>query len=302
MGVNPPGGAAEEGPPGTPRPPARLFAILAREAPVGVIFRRGPTEWTRLIRWDTANDTFEPGHWFRGSIYTGESDLSPDGKLLVYHAAKWGKWSAYYEALQAGDLKGQRESMEHWTAISKPPWLTALALWPPYLTYGGGFFASNRQVVLYLPHEGLRPFPDKRPRGVKVSSDDDWKGDPSLFTCGWTVTYYWQYDKPKVWRTPHVREKPRPGGGPTLVHTIDYRSKAKWPDRYELRKGDGSLEELPGADWANWDKAGRLVYAAAGKLWARDAVKRRLQPPRELADFNAMEPEAIPPPDWAKSW
>jgi hypothetical protein len=39
-----------------------------------------------------------------------------------------------------------------------------------------------------------------------------------------------------------------------------------------------------------------------GKLWAREAVKRRLQPPRELADFNTMEPEAIPPPDWAKHW
>ncbi len=41
-----------------PAPPCRLSVILAREAPVGVIFRRGPAKW------------------FHGRIYERRSDLS----------------------------------------------------------------------------------------------------------------------------------------------------------------------------------------------------------------------------------
>ncbi len=46
--------------PGT-RPECRLSVILARDATVGVIFRRGPTNWTQVIRWNTATDTFDAG-------------------------------------------------------------------------------------------------------------------------------------------------------------------------------------------------------------------------------------------------
>lgn len=38
--------------------PCRLFVILARSTPAGVILRRGPTEWVQLIRWDTSDDSF----------------------------------------------------------------------------------------------------------------------------------------------------------------------------------------------------------------------------------------------------
>ncbi len=38
--------------------PCRLSIILARAAPVGVIFRRGPTDWVQLIKWNTDRDSF----------------------------------------------------------------------------------------------------------------------------------------------------------------------------------------------------------------------------------------------------
>ena len=31
-----------------------MFVLLARQASVGVILRRGPTDWWRVTRWDTA--------------------------------------------------------------------------------------------------------------------------------------------------------------------------------------------------------------------------------------------------------
>ena len=65
-----------------------LFAILARKANKAVILRRGPSDWVRLISWDTEHDTFELGQWFHGRIYERRCDLSPDGSKLIYFARK----------------------------------------------------------------------------------------------------------------------------------------------------------------------------------------------------------------------
>jgi len=136
-------------------PPARLFVLLAREAPVGVILRRGPSQWVQLIRWQTDTDTFEPGQWFRGRIYEHKCDLSPDGRLLVYFAKKSGN---SFRHPDYGDA---------WTAISRPPYFTALALWPVWRTwYGGGLFRSNHTVWLNH-HPATKPHPDHQPDGLE---------------------------------------------------------------------------------------------------------------------------------------
>src|SRR5690349_10075456 len=44
-----------------PPPPARLFVLLASNSPVGVILRRGPTDWVQMIKWHTDTDKFEEG-------------------------------------------------------------------------------------------------------------------------------------------------------------------------------------------------------------------------------------------------
>src|SRR5215471_13433178 len=105
----------------------RLFVILAREAHKAIIFRRGPSNWVRLIVWNTDNDTFEYGQWFKGRVYEEKCDLSPNGTKLIYFAAK------HYKRF---DLKAEYKN--YWTAISKPPYFTALAMWPEITTYGGG--------------------------------------------------------------------------------------------------------------------------------------------------------------------
>lgn len=94
------------------KPQVRLYALLAREANVAVVFRRGPSKRVQLLLWHTDTDEFEEGQWFKGRIYERRSDLSPNGKLLVYFAAD------------------HKEGYFSWTAVSKPPFLTALALWP----------------------------------------------------------------------------------------------------------------------------------------------------------------------------
>ena len=63
--------------------PCRLFVYLAREAPVGVVLRRGPSDWARLSLWHTDDDWFEHGQWMRARVFERRSDLSPDGSLFV---------------------------------------------------------------------------------------------------------------------------------------------------------------------------------------------------------------------------
>jgi hypothetical protein len=89
--------------------PCRLSVFLAREAPIGVILRRGPSEWAQLVRWDRDTDTFEPGQWFHGRVYKRRCDLSADGRLFIYFAAKH------------GPRRDDDDVGEAWTAISRPP-------------------------------------------------------------------------------------------------------------------------------------------------------------------------------------
>jgi len=116
-------------------PPARLHFFFARKAPLGVIFRWGPRKLIRLILWHTDTDTFEPGHWFAGKIAVDKANLSPDGTMLIYEA---------YRHNQGGE-DGYSDA---WIAISKPPYLTALTLWPTDWGRVSGDFLDNKTVAL----------------------------------------------------------------------------------------------------------------------------------------------------------
>ena len=70
---------------------ARIHAILAREADKAVVFRRGPSSKTAILEWDLKADKFKLGQWFYGSFYPYRCDISPDGRHLVYFAAKYGR-------------------------------------------------------------------------------------------------------------------------------------------------------------------------------------------------------------------
>lgn len=115
--------------------PCWMCVLLAREANIGVILRRGPTDWWHLALWNTNDDTFEGGQWFRGRLYPDKCDVSPNGELIIYFCGKWRRRDVD---------SGQGET---WTAVSRPPYFTALALWPMSGTWGGhGVFVENQTV------------------------------------------------------------------------------------------------------------------------------------------------------------
>jgi hypothetical protein len=306
--------------------PARLYVLLARNAPVGVILLRGPSRWVQLIRWNTADDTLQPGQWFRGRIYRECCDLSPSGDKLIYFAAKHNKQ-------QTADPTYTYA----WTAISKVPYFTALALWPNGdIRFGGGLFGDENTVWLnsmgaisqYPPD--LMPHPDHRPpdsvtivpNPIAFLSDGTWlcyqyPDYARMLRDGWT----WHKDglqkvfdvlQPKDVRRQYLpRDLYRriPKQGWWILHLrlpLIGVYKADKNESYFLHWGKSdtsTVEALDGVEWADWDQRGRLVCAREGKLYETlpTTASERLEW-REIADFSKAKPYLMSPPDWAKTW
>ncbi len=91
----------------------------------------------QLLKWNLSDDTFEHGQWLNGRIYERRADLSPSGQYMIYFAAKF---------------KGP---MTSWTAISKPPYLTAIALWEGMGAWGGGGLFDD-ETHIQLNHSVTR--------------------------------------------------------------------------------------------------------------------------------------------------
>ena len=169
---------------------ARLHAILAREAPKAIIFRRGPSGQVCTVGWDLETDTFTTGQWLKGRIYEYRSDLSPDGKFMIYFATDYRRPDTIQQLAEKlreekfGPLDGNPLSDEYWekrirqteeisltesgkldkfaatpeasspswTAISRAPYLKALGLWFNGTAWnGGGLFLDKNNVWLNAP-------------------------------------------------------------------------------------------------------------------------------------------------------
>jgi hypothetical protein len=295
-----------------------LYVILAREAPRAVILRRGGTGQVRLILWHTDSDEFEPGQWLKGRIHGPLSDLSPDGSLFIYAA---GRPSA-----------GGERASEYgyaWTAISRPPYLTALALWPAAkpgvgggsIYEGGGLFVDKRTILLdhlplwSTPHPAHTP-----PRSLRVTYPDrphfglpDPKGKGTLplelyrlVRDGWRVTKRIAFDDAPRYRQllqPWILERPSRDRRRVLILQDDQNYVWGGKGRlYRLRDvTTGEESEIAGAAWADWDQAGRLAFARGGALFAAEPGES-LDDARQIADFAEQRFESIVAPGWATVW
>src|SRR6266498_593203 len=165
-----------------PSAQVRLFVMLAQKPPKAMIFRGGPSRQVLLISWDTAHDTFECGQWFKGRIHERRCDLSPDGDLLLYFAAK------------------HRGPIQSWTALSRTPYLTALAMWPQSGCYGGGghFLSQHRIALNHEDSEMGLAEGFTLPKGLRVeqfSGRPDWAEDDPIWSQrlvrdGWELVSY----------------------------------------------------------------------------------------------------------------
>jgi hypothetical protein len=289
-------------------PSARLFVILARSAPVGVVLRRGPSNWVQVIRWRTDTDTFEEGHWFKGRIYERRSDLSPDGSLFIYFANQF----------NARSINDPHYTYA-WTAISRPLYLTALALWPKGdCWHGGGLFLDPRTVWLNHRPGVATPHPDHQPQGLRIISNPEAYGEDApvywrrLQRDGWELLERGKFSRVRSRRWGYQAEQPevwqRPDGTGTLrllmsLMAIGAREPGRrYVLRFEVVGRRKPRIVLDGATWADWDHGGRLVAAQDGRLLTFDPHSATSATPRVLADFNERVPAPLPPPEWATRW
>ena len=282
----------------------RLWAILARESDVAVVLRRGPSKQVLLIRWHRQDDSFFCGQWFKGRVYELRCDLSPSGERFLYFAANY------------------KEPYYSWTAISRPPFFTALALWPKGDCWGGGGqFATERKIVLnHRAHEMKLADDLHLPKSLRVEpfgSHSGWGEDSPLHEAtlereGWQLTnagkavehsfngpIWYTFDPPQTW------SKVQPGtNGCSLRFMLTGYHRRGGPNRVTeaaVVNGDRELK-LGEPDWADWDANGDLLYAQDGRLYRRRIGQRRFEEPQCLLDTTALEFRPLEPSAEARKW
>ena len=292
------------------KPSVSLYAILARDARVGIVFRRGPSKQVLLLLWRTDTDQFYEGQWFKGRIYERRCDLSPSGARLIYFAAKY---TAPYAT---------------WTAVSRPPFLTAVALWPKGDAWGGGgLFAKEGEILLnHRPAEMKLAEGFQIPKFVVVKPLGDHSGwgedDPiharRLIRDGWKMIQQGNAKTHKLgapmWITIDPAEiwvKPHPQDGKTYeirekitgIHQLN----GPWYviEHVIVNTKSGEEFSLGRTDWADWCHSGDLLYAKEGRLWRLGFNRRDLSPLEQaemLIDLRDRVFAHKESPQGAKQW
>lgn len=284
----------------------RIFVILARNARRAVVFRRGPTKEVLLLTWDTVTDVIVEGQWLRGRIYERRSDLSPSGDKLVYFVGKF------------------RGPHQTWTAVSRPPWLTALAMWPSSDTWGGGgLFESDSKLLLNFGNVGPYLSSGERlpsdfavePLAIGGVGADTTLHEARLRRDGWrcTVESRWKqvdFDAPIrfLHDPPLTYRRARPGkksdGLELQMRILGYgQPNGPWDvvefDLVETKRTRETVTPLGRLDWADWDVNGDLLFAHEGRLYRRSMAQPEA---REIADLRGLTFRRRRAPREATQW
>jgi hypothetical protein len=270
----------------------RLHVLLARGADTAVVFRRGPSKRVATFSWDRASDAVQLGQWLKGRIYERRSDLSPDGRHLIYFAFSG---------------KRRSETRGSWTALSRAPYLHALDLYAKGDCWeGGGLFPTSGSYWLndrYASDEnilransGLTRDPNARPE-QQFGAECTGVFYPRLLRDGWSLI---ERDRSQRWNTWTIFEKPLAKGWTLrkIAHEqVDAPpGKGCYWDQHELRNAkSGALIEQPDWEWAEWDR-GALVWAEHGKLYRAPPPSEGGLKPSLVHDFTDYEFEAVKAP------
>lgn len=286
-----------------PAASVRIYVLLARRSPSAVIFRRGPSSQVLTLAWDTSDDTIRPGQWFRGRIYERRCDLSPSGEKLIYFAAK------------------HRPPYGTWTAVSRPPYLTALALWPKGDAWGGGgLFANERTIELNHPVSQSALAPEFRlPRSISVvphgarsgAGEDDPLLSARLTRDGWKLADEGEIRQessraPVSWTFPRHQVWQKRRGGWTLEMRLlgmHERDGAWYVLEHRLLDASGTAHvDFGRSDWADWARDGDVLLAREGRLYRLPIGAEGPGALREIADLRPMKFHNVEPPPGAKQW
>lgn len=273
-----------------PRFAPRIHVLLASHAPVGLVIRRGPSKSVATILWDRLRDEFTLGQWLRGRIFERRSDISPDGKYAIYFAMN-GKWNT--------------ESRGSWTAISRVPYLKAIAFFTKGdCWHGGGLWTGERT---YWLNDGYGHAIARDTTAVcrdrKYLPTGNYGGEclgvyyHRLLRDGWKLV-----DRASVSRSKRKDIFEKSFGKGWVLRKIAHSGtdapigKGCYWDEHELvGPAENQTIHCPTWEWADLD-GNRLIWAASGKLYAAKIQDTGVAEEVELYDFNEMTFEAIKAP------
>lgn len=292
------------------KPQVRLYCILARNTPLAVIFRRGPSKQVLLVLWHTKTDQFHEGQWLKGRIYERRCDLSPHGTRLIYFAANYKK--PYFS----------------WTAVSKPPYLTALALWPKGDGWGGGgLFETEHKILLNHRAEEMQLAEGfTLPRNLQIEpfgqrpgwGEDSPIVDARMSRDGWRMVQdgeaiehkrgayiSMELNPPIIWSKSHPQL--RRYELQEHIHGLHQQDGPWYIVEHFVKDLDtGSVISLGSAEWADWCHSGDLVFAKAGQLFrlgfSAKGILRKLNTSHLLIDLSDRIFKEVTPPSEARQW
>jgi len=251
------------------------------------VIRRGPTGQVATLLWNRETDEFTMGQWLKGRIYERRCDLSPDGKFLIYFAAK----------------RGRGEGSGTWTAISYAPYLKALAFFPQGDTYGGGgLWLTSNSYWLNTGHK------------VSTGADMFWRDEsyqPQNFGNMECLGVYYPRLLRDGWKL--VRDLPFANGCRATVFEKDLRHEwtlrkiawaespkeagrgVYWDEHLLVHRRTDTVIKLPKWEWAE-SVGSDLIWAQEGKLMRAQVGEGGLEPEQLIRDFNDMKFEPIQAP------
>jgi hypothetical protein len=259
--------------------------------------------------WNTTDDTFEQGQWLKGRIYERRCDLSPAGDLLLYFAANYRK--PYYS----------------WSAISRPPFLTALAMWPKGDGWGGGghFLSPTRIALNHRDNELTLAKGFSVPRWLNVKQfgarpgwgEDDPIWPEQLKRDGWTLMDYptktkdefggkvWmEFSPPIKWRKPNPKW-PKSCSLDMSIVGIKEKDGPWYLIEHSVSRNGSKSDSIGRSDWADWSQSGDLVFALDGSLYrvrCKDGLLAPLEDAIKIADFSGLRFEPREPSVRAQHW
>ncbi len=257
-----------------PAPPARLHVIPAIGCDKALVLRRGPTMRVASCLWDRKHGTVELGQWLQARIFEHRSDLSPDGQHMIIYARRGGR---------------------SWTAISRAPWLTALAYYPQSDTWFGGGAFTGRGDVFFNGIGASDPMPD----GLRLAEPDAYPSATDGFHMGGLFAAMmqargWQNDGGAGYDVRLSRPAPA-SWSLQLRFKHGFRSSALLLDPvYCLQREDVALD-CPDWEWAEpWGTG--LQFASDGCLWFAQLTNSGLGDTDLIHNFNGMTFENVEAP------
>lgn len=270
--------------------PCRLWLYVALKTDVAIILRRGPDQYSRLTVWDISQDKFTHGQWLKANIDTHCCDISPSGDYFLY-SVKYAKREPYL-----------------WVTLSRPPYFSALALWPISDAWGGDstFVSADRLCI----KPGMNQSRLELAEGFylknfilvegKYNSDWRWMRDgwqpiiPDNYDPNWGKFFLtWEKADPSnqyVLRRYHVKEDVNRMGyglGNAFSFLIMYQDQTI---------------PLMGINCADWDHQGRLIMTTRAGSVKVGELDNGVIRTKQLLDFNEQSFEEITPTSWATSW